>query len=146
MPSTTSETPHGVVFNSLVLSKTQRFTDTFDTNKNKTKNRKSSRLRNQCRFDILAWNNLSIIHRYTHLTDAVITRIANILLIMNERGKRLHRTSMPTCCRCWPPAPPWPPSLPPSRSSVCKRRNSRLSVHSPGTFTMELKEREEKRR
>lgn len=49
------------------------------------------------------------------------------------------RKSGPTCCLCWAPPPAWPPSLPPSRSSVCKRRNSRLNVHSPGTFTMELR-------
>lgn len=45
----------------------------------------------------------------------------------------------PTCCLCWAPPPPWPPSLPASRSSVCRRRNSRRKVHSPGTFTMELR-------
>lgn len=55
--------------------------------------------------------------------------------------KRFHQRQKPTCCLCWAPPPPWPPSLLPSRSSVCKRRNSRRSVHSPGTFTMELTDR-----
>lgn len=55
--------------------------------------------------------------------------------------KRFHQRQKPTCCLCWAPPPPWPPSLPPSRSSVCKRRNSRRSVHSPGTLTMELTDR-----
>lgn len=61
---------------------------------------------------------------------------------MNECVKSCIWTRKPTCCLCWPPPPPWPPSLPPSLSSVCNRRNSRLKVHSPGTFTMELKESE----
>lgn len=55
--------------------------------------------------------------------------------------KHFHQRQKPTCCLCWAPPPPWLPSLPPSRSSVCKRRNSRRSVHSPGTFTMELTDR-----
>lgn len=66
-----------------------------------------------------------------------------ILLKFTCMWTKLHGTKQTTCCPRWPPPPPpRPPSLPPSWSSVCSRRNSRLSVHSPGTFTMELMERD----